>query len=193
MAENKNDRRALKTKTALKEALASLLVEKELRHISVRELSDKAKVHRVTFYKHYYDVNELYDQLENEVLTELGLLFMKFYENPSKSFGKELMDYIAQNPKIFKMIFTPNNTGLTLDNRKRAAYNKHIVNTRRRKEDCNGTIIQTHLGVVSGALGNADRLFQLYAAAAGPHTLSRIGEGGRSDVFDRPHPFYEHR
>lgn len=49
MAENKNDRRSLKTKKALKQALASLLAEKELRHITVQELSDLADVHRVTF------------------------------------------------------------------------------------------------------------------------------------------------
>jgi len=111
MAENKNDRRSLKTKKALKQALASLLAEKELRHITVQELSDLADVHRVTFYKHYYDIYELYDQLEKDALTNLGMLVLKFQENPTKSFGKEFIDYIAQNPVLFKMIFAPNNTG----------------------------------------------------------------------------------
>ena len=111
MAENKNDRRSLKTKKALKQALASLLAEKELRHITVQELSDLADVHRVIFYKHYYDIYELYDQLEKDALTDLGMLVLKFQENPTKSFGKEFIDYIAQNPVLFKMIFAPNNTG----------------------------------------------------------------------------------
>lgn len=111
MAENKTDRRSLKTKKALKEALASLLQEKELHRITVQELSDKADVHRVTFYKHYYDVYELYEQMESEVLADLGLLVLKFHENPTKEFGRDFIDYIVRNPTIFKMIFTPNNTG----------------------------------------------------------------------------------
>lgn len=109
MAENKPDRRAIKTQKQLKVALATLLAEKEIRHITVQELSDEADVHRVTFYKHYYDIYDLYEQLKNEVLSELGLLILNFRENPNKDFGIELIDYIADNPKIFKMIFSPHN------------------------------------------------------------------------------------
>ena len=54
MDEKKTDRRSLKTQKLIKEALAELLTEKELRQITVQEVSDKADIHRVTFYKHYY-------------------------------------------------------------------------------------------------------------------------------------------
>ena len=112
MAEKQTDRRALKTQKQLKEALAQLLAEKELRHITVQELSDKADVHRVTFYKHYYDIYDLYEQLEQEGLSNVGLMTLKFYENPDPAFGIELIDYIRDNPNIFKMIFSPHNTGI---------------------------------------------------------------------------------
>lgn len=111
MAEKKVDRRALKTQKQLKTALCELLAEKELRQITVQELSDRADVHRVTFYKHYYDIYDLYEQLEKEVLSELGLLILRFHEHPSRDFGRELIDYIAQNPKIFRMVFSSHNTG----------------------------------------------------------------------------------
>ena len=111
MSEKKIDRRALKTQKALKEALAELLSEKKIQQITVQEVADKADVHRVTFYKHYCDIYELYDQLKNEVLSDLGVLLIKFHENPSKDFGLELIDYIAAHPKYFKMIFSPHNTG----------------------------------------------------------------------------------
>lgn len=111
MDERKTDRRSLKTQKALKQALAELLAEKEIRKITVQEVSDKADVHRVTFYKHYYDIYDLYEQLENDVLSELGLLILKFQEDPSKDFGKELIGYIQKNPTLFKMIFSPHNTG----------------------------------------------------------------------------------
>ena len=109
MAEKKPDRRALKTQRQLKDALAALLAEKEIRHITVQELSDTADVHRVTFYKHYYDIYDLYEQLENEVMSELGLLLLAFEENASEDFSAKLIDYIADNPNVFKMIFSPHN------------------------------------------------------------------------------------
>ena len=110
MAEKKIDRRALKTQKQLKIALAEMLTKKELRHITVQEVADLADVHRVTFYKHYYDIYDLYDQLKQEVLAELGLRTLRFHEEPAKEFGLELIDYIQENPSIFKMIFSPYNT-----------------------------------------------------------------------------------
>lgn len=109
MAEKKIDRRALKTQKQIKEALTELLTQKELRSITIQELCDKADIHRVTFYKHFEDIYDLYDQMKKEILSELGLLILRFHENPSKDFGKEMIDYIENNPKVFKMIFSPHN------------------------------------------------------------------------------------
>ena len=111
MDEKKTDRRSLKTQKLIKEALAELLTEKELRQITVQEVSDKADIHRVTFYKHYYDIYDLYEQLEKEVMSELGLLILKFHENTAKNFGTEIVEYIEKNPKIFRMMFSSHNTG----------------------------------------------------------------------------------
>ena len=110
MEDKKTDRRSLKTQKLLKEALAEMLTEKELRKITVQEVSDRADVHRVTFYKHFYDIYDLYEQLEKDVLSELGLLILKFHDDTSKNFGQELVDYIEKNPMIFRMIFSPHNT-----------------------------------------------------------------------------------
>ena len=62
MADKKTDRRTMKTRKAIFEGLAELLTEKEMRSITVQELSDKADVHRVTFYKHFMDVYDAYDR-----------------------------------------------------------------------------------------------------------------------------------
>ena len=110
MTLKKPDRRALKTQKALKNGLAELLTEKELRNITVQEISDRVDIHRVTFYKHYMDIYDLYEQLEKEVFSDLGMLILKFHEDPSMDFGRELVDYIESNPKIFKMIFSPHST-----------------------------------------------------------------------------------
>ena len=68
MGEKKTDRRTLKTRKAICDALAQLLYEKELRKVTVQEIADLADVNRVTFYKHYLDVYDLYEKIEKEVL-----------------------------------------------------------------------------------------------------------------------------
>ena len=112
MAENKIDKRTLKTRRAITNALAELLSEKELRSITVQEIADIADVNRVTFYKHYLDIYDLYDRMENDVLSELGILILGYQENNAENFASGMADYIFANPEIFRMIFSAHNTGV---------------------------------------------------------------------------------
>ena len=111
MPEKKADRRKLKTQKALRDAIAELLMEKELRKITVQEIADKADVNRVTFYKHYLDVYDLYDKIEEETLVEFGLLALSLEKLSAEDFYTHLISYISENRMIFRMIFSPNVTG----------------------------------------------------------------------------------
>ena len=111
MSETVHNRRTQKTKKAIRNSLAELLTEKELRKITVQELVDKADVGRATFYKHYYDIYDLYSKIEEETMTEIAWLALNIGELPSEEFFKGLLDYISENRMIFKMIFSPNSTG----------------------------------------------------------------------------------
>ena len=111
MAEKNTDRRTLKTQKALRDAMADLLAEKELRKITVQEIADKADVNRVTFYKHFLDVYDLYDKIEEDTLVELGLLVLRLEELPAEKVFSHFMEYISENRKLFRMIFSPNTTG----------------------------------------------------------------------------------
>ena len=110
MGENVNSR-TLKTRKALRNALAELLTGKELHKVTVQEIADKADVNRVTFYKHYQDVFDLYDKMEEETLIELGLLALRLEELPTEAFFTQFLDYISDNRVIFGMVFSPNSTG----------------------------------------------------------------------------------
>ena len=109
--DKKTDKRAQKTKTALQEALAVCLNKKVLRKITVQEVADIASVNRVTFYKHYMDIYDLCEQMEKEVLAELGMLILDYQNKTKPDFCSALVDYIKSNSIIFKMIFSPYNTG----------------------------------------------------------------------------------
>lgn len=66
--------RANKTKKLLKEALISLLEVKSLDNITVKEICEKANINRVTFYDHYFDKEELHNEIifdiENDIVKE---------------------------------------------------------------------------------------------------------------------------
>ena len=72
MTKNNDDRRVRKTKKALQNAFAELLLTKEIQNISIRELTDYADIHRATFYMHYKDIYDLYEQLEDTIIYDLS-------------------------------------------------------------------------------------------------------------------------
>ena len=61
----KTDRRVRKTKTRLLNCLTELMKEKEVKDISVKELSDLADINRGTFYLHYRDVYDMLNKVED--------------------------------------------------------------------------------------------------------------------------------
>ena len=75
MEERSPDRRLRKTRAQLRQALTALLEEKSAREITVKELADRADVNRGTFYRHYRDIPDMMDQLENEVLGQFAAVF----------------------------------------------------------------------------------------------------------------------
>lgn len=73
----KTDRRVRRTKKVLRQALIHLLLEKDIKDISIIELTDRADVNRGTFYLHYRDIYDIYEQIESEMLEEFEFIFEK--------------------------------------------------------------------------------------------------------------------
>ena len=116
MEENKSsDRRTLKTKKAIFQAFSELLKEKELRKITVQEIVDKADISRVTFSKYYLYVYDLYDKIESELLTNIGLITLQLADKTFNEFFKELINYVYNNRVTFEMVFSPNVTNKLRD------------------------------------------------------------------------------
>ena len=83
----KPQRNALRSQKLIKKAFAKLLHEKELSKITVSDIVKEAEICRGTFYAHFMDINDLFDQMENEIMDyvmkfidEMGVV--NFLENP---------------------------------------------------------------------------------------------------------------
>lgn len=68
MSVNMEDKRIVKTKRSLKEALTDMLEKEDFEHISITELCRKAEVSRITFYSHYSDKYALLDDIFSDMI-----------------------------------------------------------------------------------------------------------------------------
>ena len=101
----KEDRRVRKTKKALREGLAELLIEKNLQNITVRELTDKVDIHRSTFYANFKDIYDLYGHMEDVVIQEINDILLTDCTFKPKIFFGALFQYIIDNKQICRLFF----------------------------------------------------------------------------------------
>ena len=65
------DRRSLRSRRMMREALASLIAERGLGNFTVGDLMERADLNRSTFYGHYSDLDELLLKLKQEVIADI--------------------------------------------------------------------------------------------------------------------------
>ncbi|ADL04420.1 TetR/AcrR family transcriptional regulator [Lacrimispora saccharolytica] len=109
MEMQKQDRRIRKTQKLLKESLLELMVKKDFKNISVKDITELADLNRGTFYLHYADTYSLLQEMESEVLSD----FQDMVSNCRYAFKKDsllpvvipIIQYIEENKKICKILF----------------------------------------------------------------------------------------
>lgn len=93
MTKGVNDRRVQKTRTLLKDALVSLIIEKGFEAVSIQEILDRANVGRSTFYLHYENKQNLLHSCFEE--------FHKMFEK--NSLGTANADDFGKNDFILNL------------------------------------------------------------------------------------------
>jgi AcrR family transcriptional regulator len=109
----KNDRRSLRTRKMLWEALIALIQEKEYAEITIQDIADRANVNRVTFYLHYRDKRDL---LESSVEVIFNDLNSKITPLTGENFRLDIPPegmvmvyrYIAENAAFYRIILGEN-------------------------------------------------------------------------------------
>lgn len=74
------------TEDAICNAFLELLLERDIRKISVKEICDRAEINRGTFYLHYTDIVDLIDRLTSWYIDRA----VQFYRMEFDSFGETL-------------------------------------------------------------------------------------------------------
>lgn len=99
------DRRTRRTKALLRQTLTALLLKKDLKDITVSELTRLADINRGTFYLHYKDIYDLFDQTEKEIMDDFTAIIAKhmpqFAQASWLPMLLEAFRFIADNADVF--------------------------------------------------------------------------------------------
>lgn len=103
------DERIIKTKTFLKKALLTLLETEKISKIKITTLCNKAEINRATFYSHYKDISELFDEIIKDFLEQICSFIIKINEQNIKEDRMNsclsFIQYVDKNSELFLLIF----------------------------------------------------------------------------------------
>lgn len=113
MVKASDDRRSLRTKKMIRNALSELIEEKGFNDISITDIAARADINRGTFYLHYNDKYDLLKKIEDEIIQEIicncktmSNLSVQDVDSASKAmpFMIELFEYLKDNAVFMKSI-----------------------------------------------------------------------------------------
>lgn len=102
----KEDQRIRLSKQMLRNALISLLKEKPVNKISIREICNTAEINRTTFYKYYGSQYDLLTDIENHVLDTVSEGMKS--GDPSERMLPGLLRFIDENAELCRLLLNNN-------------------------------------------------------------------------------------
>ncbi len=110
--ENNIDRRVMRTKTLLIHSLSTLMKQKNIKDITVKELCELADINRGTFYLHYKDIYDMLASIEQELSDKFIQIFQKYNVRNTKDFPYplflDIFEFVSDNAELFRVLIGPN-------------------------------------------------------------------------------------
>ncbi len=102
------DPRVKRTRRLLREALVSLILKKDFASITIKEITGRAEVAYITFYRHYESLDQLLMEVLDEGLTELmihiEMLAKQSETSALETEGRLIFEYIGQKADLFHIL-----------------------------------------------------------------------------------------
>ena len=105
----KVDPRVRRTRRMLRDALVSLILEKDFASISIKEITQRADVAYITFFRHFESLDQLLMEVLDEGLAELQghieTLAKQSETSALETEGRLIFEYIGQKADLFSILF----------------------------------------------------------------------------------------
>ena len=106
----KQERRYRRTEALILNGLTTLLQQKSIKEITVRELADLVDINRSTFYLHYTDIYDLLEKTEQRLLQQLVNQNWTLPETPKNFFAflEQAFTILSENAQLCSALIGPN-------------------------------------------------------------------------------------
>lgn len=97
-----------RTHERIKEAFAELLAEKkEINNITVAELAARAQITRGTFYAHFNNLSEVAEEIEDELISTLGLSYDEVSsETDFVNYLHRIFKFLADHEDLYRQLLS---------------------------------------------------------------------------------------
>jgi AcrR family transcriptional regulator len=107
--QQKLDRRIERTQQLLTEALVSLILEKGYEAVTIKDITERANVAYVTFFRRYKDIDELLVNMLEAVVEEISALMdemsPEFMEGAAAK-GTLIFKHAAENSRLYRILLS---------------------------------------------------------------------------------------
>jgi AcrR family transcriptional regulator len=168
------DPRVRRTRRALEEAVLALAEEREFSSITVRDITARAEINRVTFYLHYKDkedvcaraLDTLFDELtaEDRAIAEAGLTISPEFD--SAGYIAQLR-HVQERPELYRRLLSESGS-MGFASRLRAYYERNFL------------LVWTNMGLTANEGSAPVELRAALAGSVGVAGLIWWLESGRS-------------
>jgi len=134
----KTDARVKYTKMVIKESLLKLLAEKPIKKVTVKEICELAQINRATFYLHYRDPYDLFEQIENELFEDLSST-VAAKQGDISTLIKEVFKIIGKNIELCQVLFSENGDKMFLQRIMDISREQHIADLQRQYPNASRT------------------------------------------------------
>ena len=106
---NQVDRRVLRTRRLLKQALVDLTAEKTYEEITIRDITDQADIGYATFFRHYDGRDDLMLEIFTETIDEIESLPADHGDRYFEQEGYLLFEHVSENQSLYRSILESQN------------------------------------------------------------------------------------
>lgn len=105
------DRRVVRTKKAIRSAFLTLMIEKDIDKITIKEIAERADVDRKTVYNYYKGVGDIFGEIENELIAhfEEAVRSVEGVYDP-KAYFAMLAQLIEKDMDMYELLMRSDNS-----------------------------------------------------------------------------------
>ena len=107
----KEDRRVRRTKKLLTQALTELMQQKQVKEITVTELTDLADMNRGTFYLYYKDIFDMLEHIEDSMFQALNEILERHKKEnvvqKTEPILRDILGFIEENQDMVRVLLSP--------------------------------------------------------------------------------------